>query len=326
MGTAANHNTTSTANSAGFPPAPPKAHHKAGGRSKAGKVKKDIYQEVTDKIIALMEKGASPWACPWDRAGALTMPKNHRTGAFYSGINIPLLWIAQEERGFSTSTWLTYKQAQEMGGQVRKGEKGTMGIFFKPWEKKTGEYNAENKEIMEIIPMVKEFTVFNLDQIEGIDAVIPTVASGGFDPIERAEKILQSCGVDIAEGGTKACYIPALDRINMPDRERFTNAYNFYATAAHELAHATKKAHRCDRKPYETTVKNGAYAFEELVAELGSMFVMARAELLGEVENHASYLDSWLSVLKEDKKAIFRAASQAQKAADWILSRTTAEA
>lgn len=284
--------------------------------------KRDLYQEITDKIISVLEQGTKPWSCPWDRSGEFTLPINHSSDEFYKGINVCLLWMEQETRGFSSSRWMTYKQASVKGGQVRKGETGTTIIFYKPWDKETGELDEKGQAVIEKIPMLRSFTVFNLDQIDGIELPEQAPLTGGFNPIEAAEKVLKASGVTVHERGTRAFYRPSTDEITMPERERFTTANDYYATALHELTHATQHKSRCDRQPYETNVRKGAYAFEELVAELGANFCMAGLGLSGEVQDHAAYIDHWLSVLKEDKKAIFKAAAQAQKAHEWIECAT----
>lgn len=287
------------------------------------KSKRDLYQEITDKIIVALEQGVNPWVCPWDRSDEMTLPVNHSSGDFYRGINICLLWMEQGIRGFSSSRWMTYKQAAAKGGNVKKGEKGTTVIFYKTWEKETGETNEKGQDIVEKIPMLRSFTVFNLDQIEGIELPeLDNALEGGFDPIEAAEIVLNASGVIINECGTRAFYRPSTDQITMPDRERFVSANDYYATALHELTHATTHKSRCDRVPYESKIAKGAYAFEELVAELGANFCMAGLGLSGSVQDHASYIDHWLGVLKEDKKAIFKAAAQAQKAHEWIEQAT----
>ena len=179
------------------------------------------------------------------------------------------------------------------------------------------------KRIIEKIPMLRSFTVFNLDQIDGVEAPEQAPLNGGFDPIEAAETVLVASGVKIHEIGTRAFYRPSTDEITLPERERFASADDFYVTALHELTHATMAKSRCDRTPYETKSEGGAKAFEELVAELGAAFSMAWLGLPGTVQDHASYIECWLTVLKADKKAFFRAAAQAQKAHDWI--KTVAE-
>ena len=308
-------NQKQTNNSAAFPRTP-KAHQRA-----VGKGKKDIYQDITNKVIQALEKGGNPWRCPWDKDGIFSIPKNYKTGAFYQGINIPLLWIAQEEGSYSSSCWLTYKQAQEMGGQVRKGEAGTSCIFYKPWERKTGEQDKNGEDRIEIIPMVRGFTVFNIDQIDGIEIKHLETNQEDFQPIQKVEDLITASKVEVIEGGTRCCYVPSEDFIKMADRGRFSHAYNYYASLAHELTHATKAKKRCDRKPYNSEDSQKVYAFEELVAELGSLFVMGHIGLKGELENHVSYLSSWIQLLKEDKKAIFKASALAQKSCDWIMSQ-----
>lgn len=282
-------------------------------------MKKDFYQEVTNKVIDVMENGVLPWVCPWDNNFSMELPLNYSNGNHYQGINIFLLWMAQMECKFSYSAWMTYKQAQALGGQVRKGSKGTSIVFYKQLEKETGVRDDNGKEIMEYIPVIKEFTVFNLDQIDGIEKpAIKEHVGGGFEPIEWADQVLRASGLTIHESGTRAFYRKDTDEITMPERVRFSQAEDYYATALHELTHATGHKTRCDRQPYKTDVQNGAYAFEELVAELGASFCMAELGLNGSVQSHANYLNAWLTVLKEDKRAIFRAASQAQKAHEWI--------
>lgn len=285
--------------------------------------KRDIYQEVTDKMLAALEAGTKPWVCPWDRSGVVSLPINESSGDYYRGINVPMLWMAQGERGFTSSRWMTYKQAKAKGGQVRKGEKGTTVVFFKTLEKDTGETDADTgEEIKNRVPMLRTFTVFNLDQIDGIEQPEPLAVGEGFEPIDQAEAVLRASGVTIHEGGARAFYRPSTDEITMPARDRFDNAYDYYATALHELTHATKHESRCDRKPYDAESLKVQYAFEELVAEIGSMFATASLGLTGDVQGHADYLESWLTLLRSDKRAIFKAAAQAQRAHEWIANAT----
>ena len=169
-----------------------------------------------------------------------------------------MLWLTAQMRGFTSNRWITYRQAQELGGQVRKGEKGTTAVFYKRIERKTGELDANGEEQVETIPIARAFTVFNLDQIDGIDAARPTLG-GGFEPRAAAEALLQASGVTIHHGGARAFYRPRTDEITLPDRERFERAADYYATALHELTHATAHPSRCARE-------TRSYAFEELVA------------------------------------------------------------
>jgi antirestriction protein ArdC len=280
--------------------------------------KRDIYQEITDEIIGLMETGINPVRVRWDGVGSISLPINHSTGNHYNGINILLLWVSQERSGFSSSHWMTYKQAKAAGGQVRKDEKGTNIIFYKTLEKDTGEIDSNGSVIIESIPMLRTFTTFNLDQIEGIESPTLLTTGTGFEPDLLAEEILNTSGVEIVEEGTRAMYRPSTDTIYMPTRDRFSKAEDYYATALHELAHATKAKQRCDRPRYESDIR-GARAFEELVAEIGSAFLMAGLSLPGLNQDHADYVGNWLEVLKSDKRAIFKAAAQARKAHDWIM-------
>lgn len=286
--------------------------------------KQDIRQQITDQVIEALEQGTLPWRCPWDTTQSVAIPVNPSTGNEYHGFNVLWLWLSPFTNGFGTGHWLTYRQAQAMGGQVRKQERGTPAVFYKAFEKETGEVDADGEPETEQVRVLRHFTVFNLDQIDGIEAPDPRPRFG-IRPIEAAERILDASSVTILHGGTRACYRPAMDVIEMPDRDRFGAAADYYATALHELTHATKHPSRCDRPKYQTEVDRGAYAFEELVAEIGAMQSMAALGLDGEIANHASYIDHWLSILKEDKRAIFKAAAQAETAYQWLLDRLPAK-
>jgi antirestriction protein ArdC len=286
------------------------------------KQKKDIYQEVTDKFITAIESGTVPWQCPWDKTGDTSLPTNHSTGNVYQGINVISLWMAQHLQQFASSRWMTYKQAQAAGGQVRKNEESNEIFFFKILEKELDEIDqqtGENKIIY--IPLPKVYKVFNLDQIDGIDVEIDDVPSDKsvFDPIETMESVLNNSGIKINEGGLKAFYRISTDEITMPNRFRFSHASSYYASVMHELTHATKHKTRCDREHYRHDNLKVQYAFEELVAEIGSTFILTDLGINESFENHASYIDSWLTLLKDDKRAIFKAAAQAQKAHHWVI-------
>ena len=281
-------------------------------KARAGAVKTDLYQTVTDSIIAALESGVKPWVCPWVRNGAAAgLPANFSTGTAYSGINIMLLWCSAAKQGFQDERWLTYKQAQELGGQVRKGEHGTTAIFYKTLEKED-----EDGEI-EKIPMLKAFTVFNVEQIDGLSIESVPQPVAGFDPLPQAEALMTRSGAKITEQGVKAFYRPATDEIVLPERFRFADAANFYATGLHELVHWTGAASRLNREK-GNKFGSEAYAFEELIAELGSAFLMADLGITGEVQ-HESYIASWLTSLKGDKRYIFKAAAAASKAHRWLM-------
>ncbi len=275
--------------------------------------KTDIYQVVTDSIIEALEAGVKPWVCPWVRGGqAAGLPANFTTGTAYCGINIMLLWCSAAKQGFNDSRWLTYKQAQELGGQVRKGEHGTTAIFYKTLEKE----DADSGEI-EKIPMLKSFTVFNVEQIDGLAINTVPQPVTEFDPLPQVEALMTRSGANITECGVKAFYRPATDEVYLPERFRFADAANFYATGLHELVHWTGAKHRLNREKGGRFGSEG-YAFEELIAELGSAFLMADLGVAGEVQ-HESYIASWLKALRGDKRYIFQAASAASKAHRYLM-------
>lgn len=271
------------------------------------KAKPDMYQTVTDNIIRALEAGVKPWVCPWTGNGAdFGLPANFSTGTAYSGINIMLLWSSAAEQGYTDSRWLTYKQAAEQGGQVRKGEHGTTIIYYKMLEKENEAGETEH------IPMLKTFTVFNVQQIDNLAVEYAALPAASFDPIEKAEALTARSGAKITEKGIQAFYRSATDEIYLPERFRFNNAADFYATQLHELIHWTGAKSRLNREKGD---KYGSdkYAFEELIAELGCAFLMADLGITGDVQ-HESYISSWLKALNDDKRFIFKAASAASKA------------
>lgn len=292
---------------------------KAKTKNKVKKPVVDIYQMVTDKIISALENGVKPWACPWDRTQEFgQLPLNFKTKNHYSGINILLLWSETVEHGYSSPYWLTFNQAKEMGGNVIKGNKSTQLIFYKPWER---ENSAGEKEI---IPMLKTFNVFNLDQIEGIEKpilkpVVSLVEKHDFVENVEAESVIKETGIKIHHTGNQAFYRPSTDEICMPPKALFNHSDNYYSTILHEITHATGHKKRLDRS-MAGRFGSSDYAFEELIAELGSAFSCAELGIFGNGETqHACYIASWLKKLNEDKKFIFQAASAAAKAHRWIF-------
>jgi len=285
-------------------------------KTKFSKARPDIYQTVTDSIIEALEMGVKPWACPWKRNGIKSgIPSNFATGTAYSGMNIMLLWCSAAKQGFNDSRWLTYKQAQEQGAQVRKGEHGTTAIFYRTIEKENEAGELEQ------IPMLKTFTVFNVEQIDGLllsDENAATQPVNEFDPLPQVEALFQRTGAKITERGQQAFFLPGADEIWLPARHLFTDAANFYATGLHELVHWSGAKSRLNRD-MKGKFGSGVYAFEELVAELGSAFLMADLGVTGEVQ-HESYIASWLKSLRGDKRFIFRAASAASKAHQYLMS------
>ena len=286
--------------------------------------RQDVYAEVTATIIRQLEAGRLPWVQPW-AANASTgsmMPHNASTGRAYSGVNVLLLWSAQMEAGYSSAAWMTFNQARELGGCVRKGSKGRMIVYadrFTPASEK--ERAVKEGDEAQSRFFLKRHTVFNVAQIDGLPdrfSVEPELV-GERQQIEAAERLIEASGVEFRIGGDKAYYVPALDFVQVPDQRRFADQVNFYRTVCHELCHATGHKSRLDRNLLTIDgLKDRAR--EELVAEMGSAFVCASLTIVPTVR-HADYIGSWLEVLKNDNRAIFKAASAASKAADWLLSR-----
>jgi antirestriction protein ArdC len=272
----------------------------------------DIYQIVTDKIIAQLEGGAVPWIKPWTNSGHGGMPFNASTGKAYRGINTMILFAPAAGEG-----WMTYIQAKEAGGQVRKGEKGSMVVFFKPWAVTDKNAPAGSETTTKIIPILKSYTVFHTSQIDNLaEKYLPKAAAPVAEKIriEAAEAYLAQATVN--HGGDRAFYRQSTDAIQLPIQSQFKSVDDYYATALHELTHWTGHADRCARE-YGKRFGDQAYAREELVAEMGAAFLCGKTGIAGQLQ-HASYLQSWLTVLKADKRAIVVAAGAAQKAADYI--------
>jgi len=277
----------------------------------------DIRQTITDKIIALLERGTASTGPRWTGGRATSLPTNARTGEAYHGINVLLLWAEMAEKTYSSSQWLTYKQAADMGGKVRKGEKSVMCVYYQTVQKRDDQPNEESESYF----LAKAFWLFNLAQIDGLPAdLVAPAAVKDFDASQEAEQVLINTHAQIDYGFDSAYYATLQDKICMPPRERFTTQENFYATALHELTHWTGHESRLNRQ-FGKRFGDDAYAFEELVAELGAAFTVGQLGMVdATIEAHADYVQSWVKVLKNDKGAIFTAASQAAKAADYILA------
>ena len=287
----------------------------------------DVYNRVTDKIIAELEKGERPWMKPWNAehaAGKITRPLRHN-GLPYSGINVLMLWVEAMEKGFTAPIWMTFKQAQEFGGHVRKGEKGSLVVYANTLTRtELNETTGEDEEHK--IPFMKGYTVFNVEQIDELPAhYYATAQAPQIDATQRLEHIEQffkNTGADIRHGGNRAFYAIGEDRVQMPPFEFFKDSESYYATLSHECTHWTRHPSRLDRDLGRKKWGDEGYAMEELVAELGSAFLSADLGLTPEVrEDHAAYIASWLKVLKEDKRAIFSAAAHAQRAAEFLHQR-----
>ena len=277
-------------------------------------VKADIHQQVTDQILAAMEASRTSGRRLWDSQPSL--PMNLTTGKPYTGINVLMLWSAGLQNGYTSPYWLTYRQAADKGGQVRKGEHGTHCVFYKPWESQ--ETNHETGEVeTKTGAVLKSFTVFNLDQIDNIESPAREERPA-FQAIEDAERILQASPARIIEGGPKAFYQPTTDTIHLPAREDFISPEAFYSVALHEATHSTGHASRLARD-FSGRFGDSAYAFEELIAELGSAFLNADLGIIGStLQDHADYLANWIKILQNDKRAILTAAAAASKAHAFI--------
>ncbi len=275
---------------------------------------RDIYQDVTSRIVAALEAGTPPWLKPW--AGELErIPTNGASRRPYRGINRVLLTLEAQMRGFGRNTWLTYRQAGELGAQVRGGERGTTVIFYKSIEVPS---EVEDQAQARAVPLLRSFTVFNVAQIDQLPERLqqPAAAPEGWASIVAPEKLLVDSGAKIEHGGFAAFYSPEEDRIQLPERALFADASSYYATALHELVHWSGHAERLNRQ-LGRRFGESAYSMEELIAEIGSAFLCAACRLEGKLQ-HASYIADWIKILKSDKRAVFTAAAAAQRATDFI--------
>jgi len=278
----------------------------------------DVYQIITDRLLALLEQGTVPWRKPWNygREGG---PLNLASRRYYQGINCFLLACT----AFGSPYWLTYRQAQGLGGTVRKGEKGSPVIFWKIYEKEDPEAEDGKKRL----PMLRYYTVFNVEQCEGITSPAPDETTWKeHNPIEAAEAVqLAMPNRPIVEiGGTRAYYSPGFDRVRVPELFRYNKAEEYYSTLFHELAHSTGHKTRLNREGITDPhfFGDAVYSREELVAEMSAAFICGHVGIENvTIQNSASYLQSWIKTLRGDKKLAITAGAQAQKAADYILGR-----
>ena len=289
----------------------------------AAQIRRDLYTEVTSRILAELERGAAPWVKPWSATPGQNVPQNAVTNRPYSGCNVILLWFTHG-RGWPTPRFVTFKQAQEAGGSMRKGEHGTKVYFVKQLRITEGEGEAEAEHL---VPMMREYTVFNVAQCEGLPAsIIEGKPARVRNPDARdalADDFLGSIGADIREGHGEAYYAPGRDFISLPAFAAFRGADHFYNVAFHELTHWTEHKTRLDRN-IKGRFGQAAYAAEELIAELGAAFLAAEFSFDGDVR-HAGYIATWISLLRNDKRAFFTAASKAQAAADYLRRLVLAE-
>ena len=295
----------------------------------AGAGRASLYDDITDKIISELEAGRAPWVQPWGSAAAkapLAMPRNAATGRHYSGINVLILWGAVIQHGFPGQSWLTFRQALSLGGNVRKGEHGTTVVYadrFIPDDEK--KRARETGEDAHAIPFLKRFTVFNAAQCDGLPedvvAAAPPPPPGLIEP--KVETLIEATGIDFRIGGNRAYYVPAHDYVQVPPPNAYFEPINWHRTALHELGHASGAAHRLNRN-LSGSFGSKLYSVEEITAELISAFCCASLGIVPTVR-HADYIGSWLECLREDNRAIIRAASQASKAADWLLAHLPAD-
>ena len=271
-----------------------------------------IYQEVTDQIISEIEKGAMPWVKPWKADS--TCEKNIASKKEYNGINRLILAMMTHFKGYQSPFYGSFKQWQDLGGTVRKGEKGTKIVFYKPVsvEKTNDQGESENFAYS----CLKTYYVFNADQVDGIEIAKPEVSPRVYNPAPALDDRILKTGANIKHGGSSAFFSPMGDFIGMPNRDTFNDDSSYYATVLHELTHWSGAKNRLDRD-LSGKFGNSKYAFEELVAELGAAFLCQDYQIQGELR-HAGYIQNWLTCLRENNQAIFKAAALAQKAADYI--------
>lgn len=278
--------------------------------------KTDVYTVVTDRIIAALEAGTVPWRKPWRSIGGV-QPTSLSTGKPYRGINSWILSLESMTQGYVSPYWVTFKQAQARGGSVRRGEKGTQVVLWKPMEKVDPD-TGETKRTF----LLRYFTVFNTDQCDGVDTPEIQAAPEDRVPIDEAEQLVRSwtSRPEISHGGNRACYSPLLDKVSMPQSGQFNSDESYYVTLFHELAHSTGHPSRLARTSLVDPKPFGSedYSKEELIAEMASAYLCAEVGIENDLDQSAAYIASWLKVLKNDRKLLVDAAAAAQKATDLV--------
>lgn len=277
------------------------------------------YEQIVNYMVDAMLEGTLPWQKPWKDGGTLEMPKNAATGNHYRGINIPMLWASAQKNGYSEAEWATYKQWNEAGQQVGKGQKGSMIVYY-------GEIVRDDEEEAKKIPFLKSAYVFNKAQLKGYEYQ-PKEKEPLMERLAHVDKFIANTGAMFEYDETfHASYSPKRDVISMPEPGQFRNigtqtaAEGYYATALHELSHWTGHPTRLNRD-LKGRFGDQSYAAEELIAEMGSAFLCAKLEITdGKKPNHASYIYNWVQILQKDPKAILTAASQASKIVDYTAS------
>ena len=274
-----------------------------------------IRKEITDRIVQSLKDGVVPWRKPWKTLSGPSSPTNFLTRKRYSGINIPLLWSSATSKGYEVDFWATFNQWKLAGAYPRKGERATQIVFWKPVQK-TG-IDADGKRVVSSFPILRTFNVFNIHQVEGggIEQQLSLEPAASFEHEQRSrfQEVVAATGAKIRYGGGTASYSPSADLISMPDEERFETFPAFADTLLHELAHWS-----------EPRLKwSGSYAEGELRAEMSAAFSIAALGINAPIDQSAAYIAVWLKALQDDTRVLFRAASSASKASDFILSFST---
>jgi antirestriction protein ArdC len=284
----------------------------------------DLYSRITDQIIQALEADIRPWIQPWcagHAAGSITRPLRHNRQP-YRGINVIMLWLRASLSGYECPFWMTYRQGQELGGHIRRGEKGSTVVYSDTITRLSTDLYGQETE--EQIPFLKAYTVFNAEQLDGLPASFFEPAERPLTPMERiegADRFVERTGASISYGNSEAYYSPTTDRIAMPNPDWFADADSFYSTLLHELTHWTQHRSRLDRDLGRKRFGDAGYAMEELVAELGAAFLCADLGITTEVRvDHAAYIGTWLQVLRKDRKAVFSAAALAERATQYLHS------
>jgi len=288
----------------------------------------DLYQSITNQIVAMLERGTVPWHRPWSVAGPEGLPKNLVSQQPYRGINVFILLAS----GFESPYWLTFNQAKHLGGHINKGERSSMVVFWNWFDKETGDLDSDGHRAVEKIPFLRFYNVFNVAQCTLPDGTVPDLPEQpAIEPIAACDRIIDGMPNPPAishNGGSRAYYRQATDSIHIPERHRFPKQTEYYSTLFHELTHATGHSSRLNRKTLTEYDGFGGqnYSREELVAEMGAAFLCGMAGIENQtIDNSASYVASWLEALKTDKRLAVTAAAQAQKAADYILDKKSPE-
>lgn len=286
-------------------------------------MKSDVYTRITETVLSHLEQGVRPWLKPWHAehaAGRITRPLR-TNGMPYRGINVLSLWMEAEASGYTAPIWITYKQAQELKAHVRKGERGSLVVYASKTTR-TEIDTATGSETERDIPFLKGYTVFNVEQVEGLPPQYYANVPRTLDPAQRiasADTFFATTRATINHGGNRAYYNASQDFIQMPPFEAFKDAESYYATLAHEATHWTKHESRLNRDFGRKRWGDEGYAMEELVAELSAAFLSSDLALAQTVRtDHADYIASWIKVLNDDKRAIFTASAHAQRAADFL--------